>query len=59
MVRCQRTGLVFCWVRRIRIESDLQTSPEQGVRPSAVLLGDAVPNLMTHGQVHLISNAQG
>lgn len=39
--------------------SGLQASPEQSVRPSAVLLGDAVSNLMTQGQVHLISNPQG
>lgn len=48
------------WVRGIRFESGLQeASPEQGVGPGAVLLGDAVSNLMTQGQVHLISNPQG
>lgn len=44
MVRCQ-TGLQ-------------RTPPEQSVGSCAVLLRDAISNLMTHGQVHLISNPQ-
>lgn len=59
MVRCQRAGLVPI-MRGIRFESGPQeASPEQGLGPSAILLGDAVSNLMTQGQVHLISNLQG
>lgn len=49
----------YC-ARGIRFESGLEeASPEQGLGPSAILLGDAVSNLMTQGQVHLISNLQG
>lgn len=49
-MRCQRTGLVFYWVREIRLGSGLQeASPEQGVWPSAVLLGNAISNLLTQG----------
>lgn len=40
-------------------QSGLEATPEQGVGPSAVLLGNAVANLVTQGQVHLISNSQG
>lgn len=40
----------FYWVREIKFASGLrEASPEQGVWPSAVLLGNAVSNLMTQG----------
>jgi hypothetical protein len=57
-VRWQATGLAFV-VRGVSFGSGLQRAPpEYGVGPCAVLLRDAVSNLMTQGQVHLISNSQ-